>query len=82
MAVLIYGDVMAVDENNKMINRMRTGDWQLTDLMEFKIINQPAVFINRPALAESGYLGYKLPLPDGSSLVAADSFTGQNGACA
>ena len=27
--VLIYGDVMAVDENDKMINRMRTGDWQL-----------------------------------------------------
>ncbi len=62
--VLLYGDVMAVDENNKMINRMRTGDWQLSDLMEFKIINQPAVFMNQSALAESGYLdtSYHYPM--------------------
>lgn len=62
--VLIYGDVMAVDENNKMINRMQTGDWQLSDLMEFKIINQPAVFMNQSALAESGYLdtSYHYPM--------------------
>lgn len=49
-AVLIYGDVIAVDEHGKTINRMKTGDWQLQDLMEFKIINQPAVFMNRNAL--------------------------------
>ena len=49
--------------------------------MEFKIINQPAVFMNRSALAESGYLGYELPLPDGSSPVAAHRVTGQDGAC-
>lgn len=55
-AVLIYGDVLAVDENGQPINRMRTGDWQLADLMEFHILNQPAVFMSRKALKLSGYL--------------------------
>ncbi len=54
--VLIYGDVIAVDERGKVMNRMTTGDWQLQELMEFKIINQPAVFMNRSALVNSGYL--------------------------
>lgn len=55
-AVMVYGDVIAVDENDRILNRMRIGDWQLKDLMEFKIINQPAVFMSRKALESSGYL--------------------------
>lgn len=55
-ALLIYGDVIAVAENGKAMNRMPTGDWQLQDLMEFNIINQPAVFMKRDALTVSGYL--------------------------
>jgi glycosyltransferase involved in cell wall biosynthesis len=55
-AVMIYGDVIAVDESGKVMNRMQIGDWQLQDLMAFKIINQPAVFMNRSALVNSGYL--------------------------
>jgi glycosyltransferase involved in cell wall biosynthesis len=55
-AVLIYGDVMAVDGQGQPIHQMRTGDWQLADLMEFHILNQPAVFINGDILRKTGGL--------------------------
>ena len=53
---LVYGDVIAVDGNGNTLNRMMTGEWQVEDLMQFHIINQPAVFINRQALIIAGYL--------------------------
>ncbi|MBA4420594.1 MAG: hypothetical protein C0391_05555 [Anaerolinea sp.] len=55
-AALIYGDVAAVDERGRVTNRMRTGEWQLAELMEFHILNQPAVFMNRTMLIQAGYL--------------------------
>jgi glycosyltransferase involved in cell wall biosynthesis len=53
---LIYGDVLAVDENNTPINLMRFGDWGLTGLTHFEIIGQPAVFFRKSALDKSGCL--------------------------
>jgi glycosyltransferase involved in cell wall biosynthesis len=53
---LIYGDVVAIDENGRPLNRIKCGAYQLADLMTFKIINQPAVFMNRSVLKIAGYL--------------------------
>ncbi len=54
--VMIYGDVISVNENDSPIRRIPCGDYQLAELMMFKIINQPAVFMNRNALIQAGLL--------------------------
>lgn len=55
-ASIIYGDVISINENDSPIRRIPCGNYQLQDLMMFKIINQPAVFFNRNLLATSGML--------------------------
>lgn len=55
-AALWYGDVIAVDETGKPFHNIPCAQYSLIDLMKFKIINQPAVFMNGTALRESGYL--------------------------
>jgi len=55
-AAMVYGDVISMDGDGKVINLMRYGDWGLTDLMRFEIIGQPAVFMRRSALAQAGFL--------------------------
>lgn len=55
-ASIWYGDVVAVDENGKPFHNIPCARYELTDLMKFKIINQPAVFMNGQALRQSGYL--------------------------
>ena len=53
---MVFGDVISIDGNGKVINLMRYGDWGLTDLMRFEIIGQPAVFMRRSALEQAGFL--------------------------
>jgi len=53
---LVFGDVMAVDEEGEAINMLRYGDWGLEELMRFQIIGQPAVFFRREVLKKSGFL--------------------------
>ncbi len=55
-AALVYGDMLAVDENGQVINRLRYRPLRLTDLLCFQIIGQPAVFMRREALARAGPL--------------------------
>ncbi len=55
-ASLIYGDVLAIDEDDKPIQRIPGGSYSLRDLCSFHIINQPAVFMNREVLDSVGYL--------------------------
>jgi glycosyltransferase involved in cell wall biosynthesis len=55
-AALFYGDVVAIDEKGKAFNRIKIGAYQLPELMSFKIINQPAVFMNRSVLKIAGNL--------------------------
>lgn len=55
-AALVYGDMLAVDENGQVINRLRYRPLNLTDLLCFQIIGQPAVFMRREALARAGPL--------------------------
>ncbi len=53
---MVYGKVRVVDETEKVLNQLAYGDWSLSDLMSFRIIGQPAVFIRRKVLEKTGYL--------------------------
>ncbi len=52
----VFGDVQAIDQLGKITNIMRYGDWNLNDLMQFKIIGQPAVFMKKELLVTAGGL--------------------------
>jgi len=53
---LVYGDMLAVDGQGKLLNIQRFGDWGLEDLMCYRILGQPAVFMRRSALLQAGLL--------------------------
>jgi len=55
-AVLIYGDMLAVDENGETINTLKYQQFSLEDLLCFQIIGQPAVFLRRDAFEKAGRL--------------------------
>lgn len=54
--VMVYGDMIAVDENGKTINVLRYKQLALEDLLCFQIIGQPSVFFRRAALEKAGEL--------------------------
>ena len=56
-ASFVFSDVESIDEAGQPFHRMRYGHWGLADLMRFRIIGQPAVFIRRTFLAQTGLLG-------------------------
>jgi tetratricopeptide (TPR) repeat protein len=55
-AVLVYGNMLAVDEHGATINVLRYEQMDLEDLLCFQIIGQPAVFFRREALEKAGKL--------------------------
>ncbi|MGB4594731.1 MAG: glycosyltransferase family 2 protein [Anaerolineaceae bacterium] len=55
-ASFVYSDVDSIDANDRIFHRMRYGHWGLTELMQFDIIGQPAVFMRRQALEQAGWL--------------------------
>jgi len=55
-AVLIYGDMLAVDEQGQTINTLKYKQLSLQDLLCFQIIGQPAVFFRRKVLERTGGL--------------------------
>ena len=55
-ASFVFSDVESIDEHGNAFNLMRYGDWKLADLMTFKIIGQPGVFIRREVMEQAGYL--------------------------
>ncbi len=54
--VLIYGNMLAVDENGDTINVLKYNQLTLEDLLCFQIIGQPAVFFRREAFEKAGDL--------------------------
>lgn len=54
--VLVYGNMLAVDENGKTINALNYKQMTLEDLLCFQIIGQPAVFMRRRALQKTNGL--------------------------
>ncbi len=55
-AVLVYADMLAVDEHSQTFNTLRYRQLTLEDLLCFQIIGQPAVFMRRAAFEKSGGL--------------------------
>lgn len=54
--VLVYGDMLAVDENGQTTNVLKYSQLSLEDLLCFQIIGQPAVFFRRAAYEKAGSL--------------------------
>lgn len=52
----VYGDAITIDKNGRPIKHLAFPDWSLVDLMAFRIICQPAVFMRRAILRQAGYL--------------------------
>jgi len=55
---LVYGDVYAVDAAGRRNNLMRYEQWGLKDLLCFRILGQPGVFMRRAVLEQAGYLDH------------------------
>lgn len=55
-AGLVYGNVLSVDANSQPFNLQTFKLYNLTDLMSFRIISQPAVFMRRAVLERAGLL--------------------------
>ena len=55
-AAFVFSDVESIDEAGQPFHRMHYGPWGLADLMRFRIIGQPAVFMRRTFLAQTGLL--------------------------
>ena len=53
-AAMVYGDANAIDQDGRLINIQRFALYSLEDLMQFRIICQPAVFFRRSALLQAG----------------------------
>ncbi len=51
---LVYGDAIAIDSSGKPLGRFDFDDWGLIDLVSFRIICQPAVFMRRSVLELAG----------------------------
>ena len=54
--VLVYADMLAVDEHGQTFNTLRYHQLTLKDLLSFQIIGQPAVFMRRAAFEKVGGL--------------------------
>jgi len=53
---LVFGDALTIDARGKPLNSLVFGDWGLRELIRFRIICQPAVFMRRSVLEQAGYL--------------------------
>jgi len=53
---MVFGDALTIDPQGKPINKLVFGNWGISELMRFRIICQPAVFMRRPVLVQAGYL--------------------------
>lgn len=53
---LVFGDALTIDSQGKPLHALVFGDWGLEDLIRFRIICQPAVFMRRLVLEQAGFL--------------------------
>jgi len=54
--VMVYGDMLAVDEHGQTINVLKYKQLSFQDLLCFQIIGQPSVFFRREVLEQTGEL--------------------------
>ena len=55
-AVMVYGDMLSIDENDFVINEFKYKQLSFEDLLCFQIIGQPAVFFRRDVFEKVGGL--------------------------
>lgn len=53
---LVFGDAVTIDTQGKQLNKLVFEDLGLVELMGFRILCQPAVFMRRPVLEQVGFL--------------------------
>jgi Glycosyl transferase family 2 len=53
---MVFGDAITIDGGGHYLNTLAFGDWGLAELMSFRIICQPAVFMRRSVLEKVGPL--------------------------
>ena len=58
--LMVYGDVLAVDEQGQTINVLKYRQLSFEDLICFQIVGQPSVFFRRAALEKVGLLDASL----------------------
>jgi glycosyltransferase involved in cell wall biosynthesis len=58
--LMVYGDVLAVDEQGQTINVLKYRRLSFEDLLCFQIVGQPSVFFRRAALEKAGPLDASL----------------------
>lgn len=58
--VMVYGDMLAVDERGQTMNLLKYKQLSLQDLLCFQIIGQPSIFFRREVLEETGKLDTSL----------------------
>ncbi len=51
---LVYGNIKSMDMDGQVFNEITYGDWGLEDLMAFRIIGQPSVFMRLTAFEAAG----------------------------
>jgi hypothetical protein len=52
----VYGDAITIDAAGNLLSPLKFKDYTLLDLIGFRIICQPAVFMRRSVLEQAGYL--------------------------
>ena len=52
----VFGDAITIDTQGRKLNDLIFGDWGLEELIAFRIICQPAVFMRRSVLEQACYL--------------------------
>jgi glycosyltransferase involved in cell wall biosynthesis len=55
-AGFVFGDALTIDAQGHPLSMLRFGEWGLDELLRFRIICQPAVFMRRAVLQQSGGL--------------------------
>ena len=53
---MIYGDAVSADGEGRLLNELRFESWGVKDLLQFRVICQPAVFMKRSVVEKVGYL--------------------------
>ncbi len=53
---MVFGNAITIDGRGVPLNKLVFGDWGLAELVRFRIICQPAVFLRKIVLDRTGYL--------------------------